>query len=291
MRRKRLAGKHLAAGIAAVLLAVSAGGCGSEKNDASDRSNSVQETGSAEEEVENLAMFVPYGDDGGYVMVDQESGSVFTVTMPEEILDADGNSIEAEDLERGNILRIYGNGIMLESYPGQYPGVTRIRVEEKGDPSDADQYQSIIDEIYQEPDPSEIPVMNVEYTTSLMIATVSATTGAYQWSYPTEDGTMESVVACPSHITEWDFQDSIRLEEPTDLTLLFSETPDQVTAHRWPEDSSGVTAQPEGEEIEVTSESTDGTYYLKQADPGYRYLVTAEWENGSVEYGFLTTVS
>ena len=304
MKKRRAAGRCLAAGLAAVLLAASDGGCSSGTENPAAASSSSENFGSSslsggntaaqgkkstEGETENLAMYVPYGEDGGYVMVDQETGSVFTVTMPEEILDIDGNLIGPEKLEKGNILRIYGNGIMLESYPGQYPGVTRIQVEETGDPSDADQYQELIDGIWQEPDPSELPEMNVEYTTSLAVVTAATVQGGYQWSSPLADGTAESVIACPPHITEWEFQDSIRLEGPTDLTLLFSKTPDQVTARRWPEDPSGGTAeQSGGEEVEVTADSENGQFLLKQAEPDYRYLVTAEWENGYVEYGFLT---
>ena len=48
--------------------------------------------------------------------------------MPDTILDENGKQITWQELKRGNLLDIYGDGIMLESYPGQYPGVTRIKV-------------------------------------------------------------------------------------------------------------------------------------------------------------------
>lgn len=109
--------------MAALLLALTAGGCASDSGTAEGTSssssveqtktmtagqadssaasdNSVQDGSEQEGQVENLAMYVPYGDEGGYLMVDQESGSVFTVTMPEEIYDIDGNKIGQEDLER-----------------------------------------------------------------------------------------------------------------------------------------------------------------------------------------------
>lgn len=79
------------------------------------------------EETPIRAMYIPF-EDSGYIMVDQDSGTVFTVTMPEEIYDQNGKKITEQDLEKGNILHIYGDGIMLESYPGQYPGVTKIQV-------------------------------------------------------------------------------------------------------------------------------------------------------------------
>ena len=93
---------------AAAVLTFTAGGCTSEP--------ATEEEPKAE--VETVAMYVPYGTEDGYIMVDQDTGAVFTVTMPDEIYDAEGNPISQEDLEKGNILRILGDGIMLESYPG-----------------------------------------------------------------------------------------------------------------------------------------------------------------------------
>ena len=43
-------------------------------------------------------------------------GVVYTVTMPEEIYDIKGRKITAAELEKGNILTIYGDGIMSVSY-------------------------------------------------------------------------------------------------------------------------------------------------------------------------------
>ena len=50
--------------------------------------------------------------------------------------------------------------------------ITKMKVVEEGKPSDADAYQDIVDEIYQEPDPSEPPSLNVGYTTDLADVTV-----------------------------------------------------------------------------------------------------------------------
>ena len=73
------------------------------------------------------AMYIPAGEDG-HLMVGEGTGNVFTVTMPENIQDKTGKKISEDDLNRGDIVAIYGDGIMLESYPGQYPGVTKIKV-------------------------------------------------------------------------------------------------------------------------------------------------------------------
>lgn len=85
-------------------------------------------------------------DDGeeNPLVVDLDTGAVFVVTMPDKILDQNGKKITWKDLKKGNVLKIYGDGIMLESYPGQYPGVTKIKVVKEGDPSDTDAYQDVL---------------------------------------------------------------------------------------------------------------------------------------------------
>ena len=85
------------------------------------------------------AMYVPLGN-GSYILVDQDSGSVFTICVPEQVLDAGGEPMAFEDLRAGNILKITGDGVMLYSYPGQYPGVTQVQLVQEGSPEDAEQY-------------------------------------------------------------------------------------------------------------------------------------------------------
>ena len=88
------------------------------------------------------AMYVPFGE-GQYIFVGETAG-VFTVTAEPgsyEVHDIEGNQIALDQLSKGNMVKIYGDNVMAESYPGQYPGVHRIEVVEEGSPSDADQYQ------------------------------------------------------------------------------------------------------------------------------------------------------
>ena len=48
-------------------------------------------------------------------------------TIPAEgIYNKKGKLISDDVLENGDKVKIYGDGIMLESFPGQYPGVTKI---------------------------------------------------------------------------------------------------------------------------------------------------------------------
>lgn len=227
----------------------------------------------------NTAMYIPY-DEESYVMVDQKSGTVFTVSMPEEIYDENGGRITEKDLEKGNILNIYGNGIMLESYPGQYPGVTKIEVAAKGAPSDADKYQSILEELPKAPDASERPCLDVEYRTKLAVVTAAATTGGYQWNIADEEGQGKLEIADVNQILEWTEIVDLNLDGSTDLTLHFTQKPEKIEIQCWSEESMTEKGMVAAEETE------DG--YLMKAEPGCRYLVVGTWEQGTVEYGFLT---
>ncbi len=261
-------------------------------NDTNTKGDGIK-SGSDEEEV-ITAMYVPYGDkEDQYVMIDQDRGTVFTVTMPDEIYDSHGDKIKEEKLEKGNILDIYGNGIMLQSYPGQYPGVTKIEVKEKGKPSDADQYQNIIDEIYQEPDPAEPPSLSLEYKDEDSQVSAAATRGGYEWNYEDENGDAQSAIGDTSPILTWDEINELDLAGKTNVTLTFTEEPDSVDVNRlnplMRDSEENADDEPEGEEVKAEK---DGDHYvLKDVEPGFVYQVTAHWDNSYVEYGFSTEVT
>jgi hypothetical protein len=231
---------------------------------------------------------------GGLYFVDTENGSFFTASVPEEITGVDGSAITEEDLGAGDLVEITGNGIMLESYPGQYPGVTRIAVTADGTEEDAQQYQELIDGVYVEPDPAEPPSMNVEYATELALTAVMLPQRNYEWSYVDENGEGQSVVACGSHILQSEELNEAKLDGPTDLRLLPSKEMESVEVTRWPESDWNDVKDPtkesnfaEGEAVEPVLE--DGTWVIPGAESGYVYLVTGHWTEGYVEYGFHTT--
>lgn len=243
--------------------------------------------GSGQDEHVMQAMYIPYGEDSS-VFIEEENGTVFTAAIPEALYDIDGKQITSDQLKKGNIIKITGNGVMAESYPGQYHGVSRMDVVQEGQPSDADQYQDIIDGIYQEPDPSLPPTASAEYTNELAIANVCLSEGGYTWSYVDENGETQSIVADSMHILDWKDLVDINLDSPTDLTLYFSEEPVEVSVERW--DISlwlqDDTASDIPESEAVTVENKDGTWMIPKADTGYVYLITASWENGNREFGF-----
>ncbi len=235
------------------------------------------------------AMYVPLGE-SGHIFVSEEIGA-FEVTADKEtleVVDVEGEKIAFGQLTKGNIVRIYGNGVMAESYPGQYPGVSRIEVTKEGSPSDADQYQEIVDEIYTEPDPAEPPAMHIEYTTDLANTTVFINRGGYEWVYMDKDGLSNAVVADSIPVLDWgDLLADVVLSGPTDLTLGFTEEPQEIEAVRYDSSLAGKgNERPEGEKAAVAKK--EGKLVIEGAEGGYIYEITAVWENGRATFGFIT---
>ena len=208
------------------------------------------------------AMYIQKGEDF-QIFVDSY-GSPFYANIPEG----------TESLQSGDLVEIYGDNIMLESYPGQYPGVTKIVLKQHGTEEDTKQYAELIAELYQEPNPAELPILNLEYTTEL--ARVGAVTelGSYEWSYTGENGEQKTDLVDMAPITEWETLNDIKLTSPTDVTLLFSKTPDSVEVVRFPEK----------EKVTVTTE--EGRFVLKDLEKEGIYQVLAFYPNGTVEFGF-----
>lgn len=72
-------------------------------------------------------------EDGDGIFVNLTAEYPFTGTIPEgELYDEAGGEITEQDLNSGDVVNIYGNGIMAESYPAQYHGITKIERTEQG---------------------------------------------------------------------------------------------------------------------------------------------------------------
>lgn len=240
----------------------------------------------------NRAIAIPYGEDG-ILFVDANSELPFTVTLPEEIYGLGGEKITAADIERGNVVEITGNGIMLNSYPGQYPGVTKIQVVAEGSPEDADPYQEILDAYFAQPDASEPASLQLQYRVPEAIVTASATMGSYTWQGETSSANDEEsapVVACGAHVLQWNDMLELNLDEATEVTLQFyPSAPTSVKVVRWSDSLLGtedLAAAGEGEEVAVSAQDDAMTL---TAEPGYVYAVYAEFDLGSVEYGFASS--
>lgn len=233
------------------------------------------------------AIYIPFGE-GEHIFVSEQAG-VFVATFPEKIYDINGEKISQEQLVKGNVVKIYGNGIMLESYPGQYPGITKMEVISEGDPSDADAYQYLVDEIYTEPDPAEPPTMNLGYVTDLASVVVMVNRGGYEWTYMDQDGLSNAVVADAAHVLQWKVGEEladVKTAEPLDITFYFSEKPKEVEVIRYDAEFLGAEEIPDGEKVDVKEK--DGEFMIIGVTEGYVYSVTGIWENGRANYGFIT---
>lgn len=231
------------------------------------------------------ALYIPVGENQ-HLMIDQDTKSVFTVTMPKTIISKKGKKITWQDLKRGNIVEIYGDGIMLESYPGQYPGVTKIKVVEEGNPSDANQYENLINQIYPQKNAAELPNLNVEYTQSYGTITAVTELGGYSWTYTDSDGMSQNKVADSPAITLWgDLLPFLQLENECDMNLRFDLQPQKVTATAYSATLIGKENSGDGENVLVEL-AEDGNLILKNAQKGMLYLIHGEWEGGWAEYGF-----
>ncbi|MDO4338381.1 MAG: hypothetical protein Q4C91_09880 [Eubacteriales bacterium] len=106
------------------------------------------ETEMAQEEASAIeAMYIEYGGRGDkYVFVQQGTDLLFYGEIPSgQLYDESDRKLSEDKLVTGDILKIYGDGIMTKSYPGQYPGITRMKRIHMGYPEDAEQYDELLE--------------------------------------------------------------------------------------------------------------------------------------------------
>ena len=227
--------------------------------------------GKIEEEESVSAMYIQRGEDFK-IFVDVNTGSPFYAPLPEG----------TPELTTGDMVKIYGNGIMLQSYPGQYPGVTKIVMEKEGQEEDAAVYEELISQVYQEPDPAEPPYLSLLYHTESANVTAAANRGSYRWSYMDENGKEQETISDMAHILDWQELNDIRVTRPLDVTLDFTEKPREVKAFYFSEGEESK--ETEGEAVAITLE--DEKYVLKGLERAGIYQIKAVFSQGEVEYGF-----
>ena len=290
----------LAAGALCTAL-VGAAGCTPAAAPEAKPAPSEQPAGDASEDaVVNTALVVVLGD-GSVLFVDTDSESPYYPTNLEdaEILDIDGNAISAEDLASGNVVRVTGNGIMLQSYPGQYPGISKVEVTSVGSPADAEKYAELADQLWDPRDPSQPPAATLEYRTELAAAAVMLDACSYTWSFE-QEGQTQTVTADAAHPTqlEADGLPDARVDGPTEVTINFDVPATAAGIVRWREDELEVAAQKAGsaaalelgsvaEDIMAASERqiVDGDVRLT-VEPGWRYAIEAYFDGGEAVYVF-----
>ena len=263
--RIRTAVTAVSTALALVLLAT---GCQAQTREAPAVDTGQDETPAMTEsadEFTSAAMVVTLSD-GEVLFVDQETETPYYPTLPEG----------APELATGNIVRVSGNGIMLESYPGQYPGITKVEVVEEGTPADAEKYDELVAQIWQPKDPSEPPYATLEYTTELAAVSLMPTSCGYTWTYE-QDGEEQTVAVdtlAPTDYAANELADA-SLAEPTQVTASFDVEATSIKVTRWSEDALDA----EGEKVEVEG-------FSFTAEPGYRYAILATFDAGEATYAF-----
>ena len=229
-------------------------------------------------------------EDGDGIFVNLTAEYPFTGTIPEgELYDEAGGEITEQDLNSGDVVNIYGNGIMAESYPAQYHGITKIERTEQANQTYIQEYGHYLDELFIEKDPSRLPYLNVCYSDELVSAAVMIPEAlSCTWTYE-ENGESRTITTDAPHILQTEPTEVTKLSEPLKMELKKDEKPESVQLFSWNDSLLGQyrdsTEQiPEGTPVEVQENENGNPEFTAQ--PGCVYLVQGQWENGTVDYGF-----
>lgn len=230
-------------------------------------------------------------EDGNSIFVNLTDEYPFDGNIPEgELYDEDDEKITQEDLNSGDVLNIWGNGVIAESYPAQYNGITKMERTEQSNQEYIDKYGHYLEELFVEKDPSELPYLNVCYTDELADATVMIPDPlSYTWTYTDESGESRTVTTDAAHVLQTEPVEVKKISEPMTMELYFDEVPESVELLVWDDTLLGQyqdsTDQiPEGTAVEVTKNGKGNLEFTAQ--PGSVYLVQGQWDQGTVEYGF-----
>ena len=237
---------------------------------------------------------VAYADGDDILFVDQDTQTPYIPTnIDEATITFEGETIEADDLQAGNIVTVTGNGIMLESYPGQYPGIVAIEVTNVGSPTDAEQYAALVDQVFAAPDQTEVPTGNLDYKTSDAQVSIALNAYEFEWEYQTADGqtTTNAQDGTAFNLDGTLNENAIdaRISTATDAFAALSVSPTSVEIERRPlVQGDGVKVDPsgEGENVPCTM-SADGAVAFT-IEPNYLYELQATFPQGEAEYAFYT---
>lgn len=280
--------------LAAALMAAAAlalAGCTSPATSSGAAMPDESDTDTAATESTALVVFANGND---VLFVDENTETPYFPTIPAEgITGLDGSTITVDDLAVGNVVAVEGNGIMLESYPGQYPGITSIRVIEQGNPSDAEAYSAIVDEVFAPVDPASPPTGSVSYRTDMANTTLMLEPYSYQWSNGEGPApvALDGWFADENGLIAESTPDAI-IAEATEATATFDRSFQSLQVNRWPltADSDGqahmdLTAAEQPVD-HATEESGTATFTIK---PGYAYGLYVTFANGDASFAFIAT--
>lgn len=228
-------------------------------------------------------------EDGNNVFVNLKADYPFTGLIPEgEIYGEGGEKITGDDLNNGDVLKIYGNGIMAESYPAKYPGITKAVRTEKENRKYIEKYGHYLDELFTGTDPSMRPHLNVCYSDELGDVSVMVPEAfSYEWTYK-ENGENRTITSDKIHVLQTEPTEVKKLSAPLDMELEFDEQPECIQIFSWDDSLLGQYQEntdqiPEGIGQDVIINGKGFPQFT--ARPGCVYLIRGTWENGTADYG------
>ena len=231
-------------------------------------------------------------EQGNGIFVQTDTEMPFFGTIPQELYDEKENKITEEDLNSGDVVKIWGNEAIAQSYPAQYLGITKIQIEEKENKEYIEKYGHYLEEFIAVPDETELPYLDISYKQPNALVTAAVdTVASYIWEYSGDDGKQVREESLENSVLTLPELAEIQVAGDTQAELLFCTEPEKVEVLRWDEslkmEEGSEDAIPEGETVQIENGEAGNTSITVQ--PGYIYMIKAFWKNGEVEYGFSVT--
>lgn len=154
-------------------------------------------------------------EQGNSIFVQTDTEMVFFGTIPQELYDEKEKKITEEDLHSGDVVKIWGNGAIAQSYPAQYPGITKIQRQEKENREYIEKYGHYLEEFIVVPDENEPPYLDISYKQPDALVTAAADTV-----------TDIPVLKLPELV-------EFSVDGDTQAELLFSMQPESIETVRW----------------------------------------------------------
>lgn len=103
-----------------------------------------------EQKIEDMAITAVYMEYGEFLkqgfFMNLETEMLFTANVPREgIYNKNDHLIPGDVLEVGDIVKIYGDGAITLSIPGNYPGVTKMKRAGRATLEEVSEYQKVVD--------------------------------------------------------------------------------------------------------------------------------------------------
>ena len=189
------------------------------------------------------------------------------------LYDENEKKITEEDLHSGDVVKIWGNGAIAQSYPAQYPGITKIQREEKENKDYIEKYGHYLEEFIVVPDENEPPYLDVSYKQPEALVTAAA----------------DIIAGVPAlklpELVE------LSVDGDTQAELLVSTQPENIEVVRWEAEkkmeASDASPVPKGEVVSA-EKNEDGNWTITM-QAGYIYQIKAIWADKEMEYGFSVT--